>query len=209
LKKVPTDQRVPRVPVTQMFVSSIGLGLLGERARDSLMVTDEFPEAGWTMTSQVSYRTLDRINTSEEDRRARRDGSITGRRRYLNSSSKRKLEIVVIPYTSVEDANASLQRRPELFYRSPFRRAFLLNQKVVDPATFPDLADAVLSEAEIRNSRGISNFKFVGRSAGRLLVAMYFRAPVGSWTWNEIATIANLQASKARPVVGGSDESGK
>lgn len=192
------EDAAPFVRVLRMTSASFGLGKRAVIARKSIITAEEIPFGNWILWFETSFRTPTHGFDSPEERRARSLGSVIGRRGFKNVSDERQIEIVVTPYASQADARASLTNLPNRIFKVPLRREQETQRRTVNDAPVSGLDDALLYEIQVQASNNLYLIRLVGRVIGHQCVVMMFRAQEESWSWSDIANVANVQAQKVR-----------
>src|ERR1700722_1417477 len=92
----------------RLVLSSIGPKSGQDLVLAMLLESTDLPDDGWKFEREHTFRTGAGKSATEEIRRARKDGSISARRRFKNAALHRGMWISVSPYASSSDAKSSL-----------------------------------------------------------------------------------------------------
>jgi hypothetical protein len=191
-------------------VAAIAAGI-----RMVLLVTDRQPEKGWILGMLLDSRDLPEPDgwkvaveraysmgrgkrQSEETRRARKSGGISGWRGLDCKPVGRSVLFTAASYASPADAHSSLSNALGGMIRPPFSKVNVVEAKLVEAQQVAGLTEALIYEERSEGRKGSQGTRLVGGSIEHVRFAIYFNALGEPWPWSEVTAIAGLQVTRIR-----------
>src|SRR5580658_7353128 len=98
-----------RTTLLELAIAQIGVGRERDYSLAMLLEPSELPGEGWSMLSERCWRTGFRLRLTRADspgRRARRAGSITAARSFVQATPSREMWVEVQPFVTEADAES-------------------------------------------------------------------------------------------------------
>lgn len=184
----------------QVLIARIGSSRKRKEARALLVESGDLPGVTWEMTRDSVWRTgAWGFKRSEAGRRAHRMGAFSAARGFVQKEAKRTLWVEVMIFGCEEDAKGmvpTLEKRLQVNPNAPVK---LIAERKFEEHELPGVAYPwVYEQLTTGAPGGASATRFVGESIDRIVFLAACSGYVGSWPWEEVTTVASLQAEKIR-----------
>jgi hypothetical protein len=169
----------------------------------------EIPGGSWKMESEQSWRSgyIVSDRKSERARRSRKTGGFVTRRSFRQSTTQRGFWVQLIPFGLESDAQTAV---PLTFSTASANPNFkgVLNQTEQVSVHVGGVQHVVAEErSSTLNPEGPSNTKYVAGSVSHVVFAFACYEHGAGWAWDEVASLAEIQANKiAEALSGGTNE---
>jgi len=176
------------------------LGDRGKRrhARMLSLTEGDLPGGNWRTVQSLTWRAGAFDGTTEPMKRALKSGGFTTMRHFEEKESQGILLVRIIPYTNAQDAEAELQGARRFITFQPRRGIVMGEEVLLEGFTFPDLPISWAFEQNSMEPDTSAAAKVLAGVVDNVLLLLAFTGETDSWTWPEIADIAEIQAKKIR-----------
>jgi hypothetical protein len=157
----------------------------------------DMPAGHWKSVSDRAFR-LSKEGTPEY-RRARGNGSVMISRCITDPATESSYVVTLIPFVSEDDARNYLPNAMTNRFGNPFTRNKVISEGSVEVEELSNVRPSVAFEISYDGpDGGPGRQRFVAATVERFSFLATFGRPGGTWSWSEIADVAERQAAKIR-----------
>jgi hypothetical protein len=189
----------------EYFLAQFGNRLERKRSRSMLLDVGDLPTGNWRILGDRRWRTGAMGERGELAERARKAGSFTAWRSFRLEANRKGFWTEVISYANKSDAEAAVPLHRASLVKNPKFKGTVTEDRVFDDFSIPGVSVSMVSERSNVTDQGLGSTRFAAGCVGRTYFVVACSQRGSYWSWEEVSSIAALQADKIRKFVGASD----
>lgn len=173
-----------------------------KRVLSALLAVSDIPGDHWAVTKEHAWRTGTQNQNATPSQlviRARDAGSITARRHFGQTGTRKRISVLVTSAASEEDAQALVEQAKDTFQsvmKNFGAMDLVRSERTIDGIEVPGADDVWCHEDE--STQGISDYidMYVTGRVGEFMFLVHATALPGGWNWEDAIALAARQAQR-------------